>query len=65
MDTILTNSKDSKTSDSHRLLLSLTEKNKLKRSDKNMALSNHSIYYTWQIIKKTYKNKKFKTSAST
>ena len=30
MNTIFMNSKNSKTSDTHRLLLSLTEKNKLK-----------------------------------
>ena len=40
------NSKHSKTSNPHRLLLNLTEKITLKRSDKYAALSNLSIYYT-------------------
>ena len=45
MDTIFMNSKNSKTSDPHRLLLNLTDKTDLNRSDNNVALSNLSIYY--------------------
>ena len=41
------NSKNSKTSDPHRLLLNLADKINLKRSDKYVALSNLSICYTW------------------
>ena len=40
------NSENSKTSDTHRLLLNLLEKINSKRSDKYVALSNLSIYYT-------------------
>ena len=40
--------KNSKTSDPHRLLLNLSDKINLK-SDKNVALSNLSIYYTKKI----------------
>ena len=40
MDTILMNSKNSGTSDPHRLLLNLTDKINLKGSDKCVALSN-------------------------
>ena len=43
----------------------LTDKINLKRSDKYVALSNLSIYYTWKNIKKLYKNNKFKISAPT
>ena len=64
MDTIFMNSENSKTSDPHRLLLNLTDKINLKRSDKYVALSNLSIYYTWKNIKKSYKNI-FKISALT
>ena len=46
MDTIFINSKNSKTSDYHRLLINLTDKINLKRSNKYVALSNLSIYYT-------------------
>ena len=45
MDTIFMNSRNSKTSDPHRLLLNLSEKTNLKRSDKYVALSNISIHY--------------------
>ena len=46
IDTIFMNSENSKISDPHRLLLNLTDKRSLKRSDKNVALSNVNIYYT-------------------
>ena len=55
MDTIFVTSKNSKTSDPHRLLLRLSEKKKLIRSGKYVALSNLSIHYTWKDIKKSYK----------
>ena len=48
MNTIFTNSKNSKTSDPHRLLFNLTDKIDLKRKDKYIPLSNLSIYYTWR-----------------
>ena len=48
MDTTFMNSKNSKTSDPHRLLLNLTDRMSLKRSDKYVALSNLDIYYTWK-----------------
>ena len=59
------NSENRKTSKAHRLLLNLSDKINLKRSDKYVALSNLSIYYTWKNIKKSYKNDKFKISALT
>ena len=46
MDTIFTNSENSKMFDLHKLLLNLTDKIKLKRTDKYVALSNLSICYT-------------------
>ena len=48
MDTIFINSENRKKSDPHRLLLNLLYKINLKRSDKYVALSNLSIYYTWK-----------------
>ena len=50
MDTIFMKSENSKTSDSDRLLGNITEKIKVKRSDKYVALSNISIYWTWENI---------------
>ena len=46
MDTIFVTSKNSKTSDLHRLLLHLSEKIFLIRNDKYVAVSNLSIHYT-------------------
>ena len=59
------NSKNSKTSVPHRLLLNLTNKTVLKRKDKyiSSALSNLSIYYMWRNIKKSYRNNNFKMPA--
>ena len=46
MDIIFMNSENSKTSDPPRLLLNFWDKIYLKTSDKYVALSNLSIYYT-------------------
>ena len=59
------NSENSKTSDPQRLLINITYKINLKKSDNYVALSNLNIYYTWKNIKKSYKNKKLKLSAPT
>ena len=59
------NSEKSETSDPHRLLLNLLDEINLRRSDKHVALSNLSIYYTWKNIKNSYKNNKFILSAPT
>ena len=48
------NSKNSKTSDPHKLLLNLSDKIKLKGSGKYVALSNLSICYTWKNINKSH-----------
>ena len=48
IDTTFLNCKKSKTSHRYSLLLNLSEKVNLKRSDKYVALSNLSIYYTWK-----------------
>ena len=44
MDTIFTNSENSKTSEPHVLILKLTDKLDLRRGEKIIALSNLSIY---------------------
>ena len=56
MDTIFMNSEYSRTSEYHVLLLKLADKLDLRRSQKSVALSNLSIYYTWRNIKSSYKN---------
>ena len=65
MDTTFMISRNSKTSDPHRLLLNLLNKIYLKNRDKYVALSNVRIYYTWENIKKSRKNKKFKLPTAT
>ena len=65
MEAIFMNSKNKKTSESHRFRLDLTDKLDLKDPKKNMALANLSIYYTWKNIKSKYNNNKFKISAPT
>ena len=65
METIFLNTRDSKTNEPHRFRLSLTDKLNLKNPNKNIALSNLSIYYTWKNIKSAYSNNKFKSSTPT
>ena len=65
METIFTNTENSKTNEPHRFKLDLTDKLNLKNPNKNMALANLSIYYTWKNIKSEYKNNKFKILAPT
>ena len=72
MDNIFINSVNNETSDPYRLLLNLSNKINLKRSDKYVALSNLIIYFHLSInslymekIKKSYRNTKFKISGKT
>ena len=51
MDTIFVNSKNTKISEPHRLLINHADKIDLKRSDKYVALSNLRMYCTWKNIK--------------
>ena len=59
------NTEKSKTSEPHRFQLDLTDKLNLRNPNKNMALANLSISYTWENIKSVYNNNKFKISATT
>ena len=65
MDTIFVNSENSRTPQYHVLVLKLTDKLDLRRSQKTVALSNLSIYYTWKNIKSSYNNNKLKISGPT
>ena len=47
------------------LRMRLADKLDLKDPNKNMALANLSIYYTWKNIKSACNNNKFKISAPT
>ena len=59
------NSEYRKTFDPYSLLLNLSAKINLKRSDEYVALSNLGMYYTWKNIKNVLKNNRFKISAPT
>ena len=59
------NSENIKTSGFNRMLLNISDKIKLKKSDKYVALSNLTIYYTWKNIKRSHSNNKFEISVST
>ena len=57
--------KNSKTSKPHKFRYNVIDKLDLKNPNKNMALANLSIYYTWKNVKSIYKSNKFKISAPT
>ena len=65
METFFMNSKNSKTNEPNRFKYDLIDKLDFKNPNKNMALANLSIYYTWKNVKSTYNNNKFKISAPT
>ena len=65
METFFMNTKNSKTNEPHMFKYNLIDKLDLKNPNKNMALANLSIYYTWKNVKSIYKNNKFKISAPT
>ena len=59
------NTLNSKTNEPNKFMYKYTDKLNLKGLNKNMALANLSIYYTWKKIKSEYNNNKFKISAPT
>ena len=65
METFFMNTRNIKTSEPYRLKYDLIDKLDLRNPNKNMALANLSIYYTWKNVKSIYKNNKFKISART
>ena len=56
---------NSKTNESNKFIYQFTDKLNLKNPNKNMALANLSIYYTWKNIKSEYSTNKFKIHAPT
>ena len=65
METIFMNTSKSKTNKPNEFVYNFTDKLNLKNPNKNMALANSSICYTWKNIKSKYNNNKFKISAPT
>ena len=65
MQTILMNTKNSNTTDSHKFVFNLSQRSDLRSSDKLVALQDLPIYYMWKNIKKQYNNNKLKIIAPT
>ena len=59
------NTLNSKANESNKFIYQFTDKLNFKNPNKNMALANLIIYYTWKNIKSEYKNNKFKISTPT
>ena len=59
------NTLNSTTNESSRFIYQFTDRVNLENPNKNTALANLSIYYTWKNIKSEYNNNKFKISAPT
>ena len=59
------NTANSKTKHSNKFTHNFTDKLNLKNPNKNIALANLSIYYTWKNVKSDYNNSKFKIPAPT
>ena len=59
------NTTNSKTKYLNKFVYNFTHKLNLKSPNKNIALANLSIYYTWKNVKSDYNNNKFKISAPT
>ena len=64
MGTIFMSTENRKTNEPRRFRLTADTRS-LKGPNKNVALANLSIYYTWKNIKSAYNNSKFKISAPT
>ena len=65
METFFMNRRNSKTNKPNRFKYDLIDKLDLRNPNKNMALANLSIYYTWKNVKSTYNNNNFKILAPT
>ena len=59
------NTLSSKKNKSNRFNYNFNNKLNLKNPNKNIALANLSIYYTWKNIKSEYSNNRFKIYAPT
>ena len=63
MKTIFMYTENRKINEPHKFFLNLSQRVDFKSLDKNVALQDLLIYYTWKSIKKHYKNNKLKIIA--
>ena len=54
------NIENSKTNESHKFVLNLSQRLDLRSSNEHVALHNLSLYYRWKNIRKQHKNNKLK-----
>ena len=59
------NTLNSSTNESNKFMYQFTDKLSLTNPNKNMAVANLGIYYTWKNIKSEYSNNKFKIHVPT
>ena len=59
------NTENNKTNEPQKFVLSLPQGVDLRSSNKHVALTNLSIYYTWKNIRQQYKNNKLKVIVPT
>ena len=65
METVFINTEDSRKNEFSKFFYESTDKLNLQNPNKNVALANLDIYYTWKNIKPEYNNNKFKIYAPT
>ena len=65
METTFMNREKTKTNETRRFGLNLSQRLDLRSSDKHVALQNYYIYYAWKNIRRQYKNNKLKIIAPT
>ena len=55
METILINTENRKTNEPHKFVLKLSQRLGLRSSNKDVALQNLSVYYSWKNIRNSLK----------
>ena len=63
METTFVNTENSKTNESNKFIYYFADKINLKIPNKNIALVNVNIYYTWKSIESAYNNNTIEISA--
>ena len=58
METIFIKTENNKTNEPQKFVLNVSQRLPLRSPNKQVALQNLSIYYTWKNIRKQYKNNK-------
>ena len=58
METIFIKTENNKTNEPQKFVLNVSQRLPLRIPNKQVALQNLSIYYTWKNIRKQYKNNK-------